>query len=83
MHACLFSFHVIHSFAAQYKRVGYYTNWAQYRPDPMKFFPENIDVSLADYYNFAFAFVENCRLVPYEWNDEEMCERPLTFKMYN
>lgn len=52
--------------------MGYYTNWAQYRPDPMKFFPEDIDTTLADYYNFAFAFVENCQLVPYEWNDEEM-----------
>ena len=57
---------------AQYKRVGYYTNWAQYRPEGGTFFPEDVDVTQASYFNFVFAFLENCRIVPYEWNDEEM-----------
>ena len=59
-------------FAGQLKRVGYYTNWAQYRPEGGTFFPEDIDVSLSEYFVFAFAFLEDNRLVPYEYNDEEM-----------
>ena len=50
----------------------YYTNWAQYRPDPGKFFPEDIDNGLCTHVLFAFAFIENNEVVTYEWNDEEM-----------
>ena len=50
----------------------YYTNWAQYRPAGGTFFPEDIDVTLSEYFIFVFAFLEDNHIVPYEWNDEEM-----------
>ena len=40
----------------------YYTSWAQYRPEPGKFFPENIDDGLCTHYLFAFAFIADNKL---------------------
>ncbi|HAX87078.1 MAG TPA: chitinase [Cyanobacteria bacterium UBA11370] len=41
--------------ATGYKLVGYFENWAQYRPEGKgKFFPEQIDPSLLTHINFAF-----------------------------
>ena len=56
--------------AGNYKLVCYYTNWAQYRPEPMKFFPENANHSLCTHLIYAFATMSNHKLAPYEWNDE-------------
>lgn len=50
--------------------VCYYTNWAQYRTAPAKFFPENVDPSLCTHIIFAFAKLNGNRLAAYEWNDE-------------
>ncbi|PVD37774.1 hypothetical protein C0Q70_00375 [Pomacea canaliculata] len=51
------------------RRVCYYTNWSQYRPDQGKFFPENIDVNLCTHLIFAFAKLQGNNLAPYEWDD--------------
>jgi len=54
----------------EYKRVCYYTNWAQYRPGVGMFFPENIDCRLCTHVNYAFAKMRGYSIWPYEWNDE-------------
>ena len=51
-------------------RVCYYTNWAQYRPDPYKYFPENVDPGLCSHGMYSFADMEGNRLKAFEWNDE-------------
>jgi chitinase len=51
-------------------RVCYYTNWSQYRPEPMKFFPEDTDPTYCNYGVYAFATMIGNRLAPYEWNDD-------------
>jgi len=61
--------------SAGFDRVCYYSNWAQYRPDPMKFFPEDIDPTLCSHLIFAFADMVDGELQPYEWNDIQMYER--------
>lgn len=53
-----------------YVRVCYYTNWAQYRPREMKFYPENIDPSLCTHLVYAFAKLNGNKLMAYEWNDD-------------
>ncbi|XP_046577671.1 chitinase-3-like protein 1 isoform X5 [Haliotis rubra] len=49
--------------------VCYYTNWSQYRPEPYKFFPENIDPRLCTHINYAFAKMNGNMLAAFEWND--------------
>jgi len=53
-------------------RVCYHTNWSQYRPEPNKFFPNDIDPSLCSHMIYAFATMKGNQLAPYEWNDEQM-----------
>ena len=53
----------------EYKRVCYYTNWAQYRSGVAKFLPENIDGSLCSHIIYAYAKLKGNSLAPYEWND--------------
>ncbi|CAH1794779.1 unnamed protein product [Owenia fusiformis] len=53
-----------------YKRVCYHTNWSQYRNDPAKFFPDDIDPFLCTHLVYSFATMEGNQLVAYEWNDE-------------
>jgi chitinase len=50
--------------------VCYYTNWAQYRNGPGRFYPENIDPNLCTHIIYSFAKLENNVLAAYEWNDE-------------
>ena len=58
-----------HAFGSM-KRVCYYTNWSQYRPEGVKFFPESVDVSLCTHLIYAFATMSGNQLKAYEWNDE-------------
>ncbi|XP_061195465.1 acidic mammalian chitinase-like [Saccostrea echinata] len=53
-----------------YRRVCYYTNWAQYRHAPAKFVPANVDPTLCTHIIFAFAKLNGNHLAPFEWNDE-------------
>lgn len=75
--------------AADMKMVCYYTNWAQYRPAGVKYFPENIDVALCTHVMYAFAKISGGVLHPFEWNDlsEEwmkgMYERTMEMKKKN
>lgn len=55
---------------AEYKRVCYLSNWAQYRPEDGRFLPTHTDAALCTHLIFAFASMEGNRLKPYEWNDD-------------
>lgn len=53
------------------KIVCYYTNWAQYRPKPGSYTPDNLDAKLCTHVIYAFAKIdENYELKAFEWNDE-------------
>ncbi|KAL7985301.1 hypothetical protein Chor_003871 [Crotalus horridus] len=56
-------------FGSAYKLVCYVTNWAQYRQEPAKFTPDNIDPFLCTHLIFAFADLENNQIKTREWND--------------
>ena len=59
--------------ANEHVRVCYYTNWSQYRPAPMKYFPEDVDPKLCTHVIYAFAKIgHDNTLQPYEWNDDQM-----------
>jgi len=67
-----------------YVRVCYYTNWAQYRPPPMKFFPEDLDAKLCTHLNYGFAKIGNGhKLTMYEWNDDKMYPRMMAMRKQN
>ena len=52
-------------------RVCYYTNWAQYRNDGGKYYPEDLDTSLCSHVMYAFAIINaQGEIDSYEWNDE-------------
>jgi len=55
---------------SSYRRVCYYTNWAQYRTAYGKFQPQNIPLQLCTHLVYAFASMNGNRLTPFEWNDE-------------
>ncbi|XP_048408855.1 acidic mammalian chitinase-like [Stegostoma tigrinum] len=71
------------SLVSSYKLVCYYTNWAQYRPEGGKFFPENIDPCLCTHLIYAFGSLANNELTTYEWNDEPMFKRFNDLKIRN
>ncbi|XP_060080742.1 chitotriosidase-1-like [Ylistrum balloti] len=56
---------------AEYKRVCYYTNWAQYRAGA-RFTVDNITPELCTHIIYAFAKVTDLDLDVVEWNDETM-----------
>lgn len=62
---CKFSFS-----SSEFKRVCYFTNWAQYRTKPFWFFPEDTNADLCTHIIYAFGKVENNDIKAYEWNDE-------------
>uniref|UniRef100_A0A8D0GV28 Acidic mammalian chitinase n=1 Tax=Sphenodon punctatus TaxID=8508 RepID=A0A8D0GV28_SPHPU len=51
--------------------VCYFTNWSQYRPEPAKYFPNNVDPNLCTHLIYAFATMNQHKIAPYEWNDED------------
>jgi len=70
--------------AANYRRVCYHTNWAQYRPPGGKFFPEQIDPFLCTNVIYAFAKIgRNHGLEMYEWNDDKLYPRAMALKKIN
>lgn len=57
-----------------YKIVCYYTNWAQYRNDPAKYFPDDIDPNLCTHIIFSFAQLdEKLELASFEVNEKFHC----------
>ena len=58
----------------QYKRICYYTNWAQYRPGFGKFTPQDVDPFLCTHLVYAYATIDNSMLKPSEWNDDSTPE---------
>ena len=57
---------------SQYRRVCYYTTWAQYRHRAVRFLPEDIDPALCSHVVYAFASLAGNRLTTNEWNDKSM-----------
>ncbi|MBN3274399.1 CHIA chitinase, partial [Polyodon spathula] len=47
----------------------YFTNWAQYRPPPTVYMPQNIDPCLCTHLLYAFATMKNNQITTFEWND--------------
>ncbi|XP_073474102.1 acidic mammalian chitinase-like [Aquarana catesbeiana] len=66
-----------------YKVVCYFTNWSQYRPSPTAYFPNNVDPNLCTHIIYAFASMENHKIVPYEVNDEELYQQVIALKKQN
>ena len=63
------------------KIVCYYTNWAQYRPKPGSYFPEDIDPHLCTHIIFAFGKInDQSELEAFEWNDESTDWAPGMYK---
>ncbi|KAM4795863.1 acidic mammalian chitinase-like [Rhinophrynus dorsalis] len=62
---------------SSYKLVCYFTNWSQYRPEPAKYMPGNIDPQLCTHLIYAFATMNDNKIAPYEWNDDVL------YKQYN
>lgn len=60
------------------RRVCYYTNWSQYRPNEGKYLPKNINATLCTHIAIAFGKITDT-LGPFEWNDESTPYREGTF----
>ena len=68
----------------EYHRVCYYTNWAQYRPEGAKFFPEDVDPFLCTHLMYSFAKIDSQnKIAMYEWNDDKMYVRFNDLKKQN
>ncbi|CAF0791621.1 unnamed protein product [Brachionus calyciflorus] len=64
-----------------YKIVCYYTNWAQYRPKPGSYFPEDVDPRLCSHVIFSFGKInDQSELEAFEWNDESTEWAPGMYK---
>lgn len=57
------------SIAGTGRRVCYYTNWSQYRPNEGKYLPKDINATLCTHIAIAFGKITDT-LGPFEWNDE-------------
>ncbi|CAF1136594.1 unnamed protein product, partial [Brachionus calyciflorus] len=47
---------------ADFKKICYFTNWAQFRPSGAEFYPEDINPELCTHVIYAFAKIENYTL---------------------
>ncbi|XP_003220424.1 acidic mammalian chitinase [Anolis carolinensis] len=70
-------------FGSAYKLVCYVTNWDQYRAEPAKFTPENIDPFLCTHVIFAFAGMNNNEITTREWNDATLYQQLNALKQKN
>ncbi|RNA00939.1 chitotriosidase-1 precursor [Brachionus plicatilis] len=74
---------------ANFKKICYFTNWAQFRPTGTEFLPEDIDPKLCTHVIYAFAKIENFRLANTEPNDvgidngPGLYERIMVLKLIN
>ncbi|XP_033737784.1 uncharacterized protein LOC117325568 [Pecten maximus] len=68
---------------SQYKRVCYFTNWAQYRTSPATYTAADIDAHLCTHIMFAFARMSGNNLATYEWNDEAQYAVVMSKKLAN
>ena len=71
---------------AEYKRVCYLSNWAQYRPGVGRFLPSHTDAAICTHLVYAFASMQGNQLKPYEWNDDGpggLYEQLNNLKRYN
>ncbi|XP_069124713.1 chitinase-3-like protein 1 isoform X2 [Argopecten irradians] len=66
-----------------YRRVCYHSNWSQYRQNPAKFLPENIDASLCTHVIYAFATLNGNHLKAFEWNDESTAWSKGMYERFN
>ncbi|KAM9319223.1 chitotriosidase-1-like [Gastrophryne carolinensis] len=66
-----------------YKLVCYFTNWSQYRPEPAKYMPRNIDPQLCTHLMYAFATMNQHKIAAYEWNDDVLYEQFNNLKKVN
>ncbi|KAG9485372.1 acidic mammalian chitinase-like [Eleutherodactylus coqui] len=66
-----------------YKLVCYFTNWSQYRPEPAKYMPANIDPQLCTHLMYAFATMSDHKIAPYEWNDDVLYKQFNDLKKQN
>ncbi|KAM9444885.1 acidic mammalian chitinase-like [Clarias gariepinus] len=56
-----------------YQLICYFTNWAQERPDPVKYAPSNIDPFLCTHLIYAFASINSTnQLATSKWSDETL-----------
>ena len=63
--------YICYGVVADYRRVCYVNNWAQYRPPPANFIPSQTDPSLCSHILFSYAVIDSeNRIQPYEWNDD-------------
>ncbi|XP_053096889.1 acidic mammalian chitinase-like [Pangasianodon hypophthalmus] len=67
-----------------YQLICYFTNWAQYRPDPVKHLPANIDPFLCTHLIYAFSIIDSANhLATYKWNDETLYQSFNSLKQSN
>ena len=67
----------------KYKKICYFTNWAQYRLGPARFEPESIDPFLCTHIIYAFAYLDNQTLTisKLEDNDEGLSTLTLASRL--
>ncbi|XP_066480273.1 chitinase-3-like protein 1 [Tiliqua scincoides] len=68
---------------SSYKLVCYFTSWSQYRQDQGSFVPDAIDPNLCTHLIYAFANVEDDKIVATEWNDATTYEHLNNLKNRN
>ncbi|XP_060750331.1 acidic mammalian chitinase-like [Tachysurus vachellii] len=77
---CLLFIHL----GSAYQLICYFTNWSQYRPDPVKFVPSNIDPFLCTHLIYAFSVINSAnQLTTSESNDKTLYQSFNSLKQSN